>query len=70
MGFYKTGTFASLIGVSATTVRSWESRGWLQPHHRSPSGYRYYTDEQVTDYFNGNLLQKDTQSNKEFDNTE
>ena len=65
MVFYKTSEFASLIGVSATTVRTWERRGYLLPHHRSPSGYRYYSDEQVAQYFKGQLINKKTDTQDE-----
>ena len=50
MGYYKISEFASLIGVSSTTLRSWETKGWLVPHHRSPSGYRFYSEGQLQHY--------------------
>lgn len=50
MGYYKISEFASLIGVSSTTLRSWETKGWLVPHHRSPSGYRFYSEGQLQQY--------------------
>lgn len=56
MKFYKAGEFAKLIGITSVTLRSWDERGWLKPHHRSPSGYRYYSDEQLSDYLSGKLL--------------
>lgn len=55
MRFYKVGEFARLIGVTAVTLRFWEQRGWLIPHHRSPSGYRYYSEEQLKDYLSGKI---------------
>ena len=48
--YYKIGEFAKLIGVSTSTLRDYDKRGILQPHHRSPYGYRYYTDEQYESY--------------------
>ena len=51
--FYKTGEFAKLIGVTATTLRAWDERGLLHPHHVSPSGYRYYSDKQLQEYLHG-----------------
>lgn len=51
--FYKTGEFARLIGVSAVTLRSWDEKGLLRPHHVSPSGYRYYSEKQYWDYMSG-----------------
>lgn len=56
--FLKIGEFASKVGVTSTTLREWERRGWLSPHHRSPSGYRYYSEEQVKQVLSGELNQK------------
>lgn len=56
--YYKTGEFASMIGVTPTTLRSWEKQGWLKPHHRSPSGYRFYTSKQLEDFLDGKLIVK------------
>lgn len=50
MQFYKVSEFARLIGVTSMTLRRWESQGILEPHHRSPSGYRYYSEDQLYDY--------------------
>lgn len=52
--FLKIGEFAELIGVSTVTLRKWEDRGWLVPHHRSPSGYRYYTPSQANEVLSKN----------------
>ena len=51
--FYKAGEFARLIGITSVTLRKWDERGWLKPHHRSPSGYRYYSEEQLQNYLRG-----------------
>lgn len=51
--FYKIGEFASLIGVSTSTLREWEKLGVLIPHHKTPSGYRIYSYEQYVEYFEG-----------------
>lgn len=56
--FLKIGEFANKVGVTSTTLREWERRGWLIPHHRSPSGYRYYSEEQVKQVLSGELNQK------------
>ena len=56
--FLKFGEFAYKVGVTSTTLREWERRGWLIPHHRSPSGYRYYSEEQVKQVLSGELNQK------------
>ena len=51
--FYKIGEFAKMIGVSQVTLREWEKRGLFKPHHKSPTGFRFYSDEQYEDYVNG-----------------
>ena len=48
--YYKIGEFARRIGVSCVTLRTWDERGLLVPHHVSPSGYRYYSEEQLQKY--------------------
>lgn len=48
--YYKIGEFARLIGVSSATLRVWDEKGLLNPHHVSPSGYRYYSEEQLQRY--------------------
>lgn len=52
MQFYKISEFAKLIGVTPVTLRSWEKSNILVPHHRSPTGYRYYSEKQLSDYIN------------------
>lgn len=61
--FYKISEFAKLVGVTPTTLREWERRGWLLPHHRSPSGYRFYSDEQLQRYLSGEIYM-DVQSSR------
>nr|WP_317258836.1 MerR family DNA-binding transcriptional regulator [Gallintestinimicrobium propionicum] len=41
-----------MIGVSAQTLRNWDSNGKLHPHHTTTSGYRYYSDEQLNQVMN------------------
>ena len=60
MKYYKIGDFASLIGVSTVTLRKWEEAGKLLPHHRSPTGYRYYSEKQLVDYLHSKKQQKDS----------
>ncbi len=43
--------FAKAIGVHPQTLRRWETSGYLKPHHKTPGGFRYYSDQQVDDYF-------------------
>ncbi len=51
--FYKISEFAEKVGVTAVTLRNWERKGLLLPHHVSPTGYRYYTDKQLEELLNG-----------------
>lgn len=53
--FYKISEFARLIGVSSATLRVWDEKGLLKPHHISPYGYRYYSSTQLKDYFDGKV---------------
>lgn len=46
--------FAKKIGVHPQTVRSWDKQGVLRPHHKTPSGRRLYTEDQVDEYFGNN----------------
>lgn len=50
MKYYSIKEFASLIGKSAQTLRNWEKSGALIPNHKSPNGYRYYTEDQLNAY--------------------
>lgn len=51
--FYKISEFADMVGVTAVTLRNWEKKGILTPHHISPTGYRYYTEKQLEGLLNG-----------------
>ena len=53
--FYSIGDFAKKVGITTKTLRNWEKKGWLMPHHRSPSGYRYYSDKQLQQVLSGDL---------------
>ena len=48
--YYKISEFSKLIGVATVTLRRWELQGILRPHHKSPTGYRYYSEEQLKEY--------------------
>ncbi|MBQ2883457.1 MAG: MerR family DNA-binding transcriptional regulator [Alphaproteobacteria bacterium] len=55
MKFYKIREFSREIGISVSTLREYEKKGLLIPHHRGLNGYRYYSQEQVDSYLSGNL---------------
>lgn len=65
--FYKIGEFARLIGVSSATLRAWDDRGLLRPHHISPSGYRYYSTQQLRDYLSGERVSESAVSGGDAD---
>ena len=50
--YYSIHEFSKIIGVSAQTLRNWDSNGKLHPHHTTVSGYRYYSDEQLNQVIN------------------
>jgi len=52
MKIYKIGEFAKLIGKSTQTLRRWDEQEILKPHHTTPAGIRYYTDDQYNKFLN------------------
>ena len=50
--YYSIHEFSKIIGVSAQTLRNWDSNGKLHPHHTTASGSRYYSDEQLSQVMN------------------
>lgn len=53
--FLTTPQFAKRVGVSKNTIINWESQGFILPHHVSPTGRRFYTQEQVDAVLSGKL---------------
>lgn len=47
---YTIGQFAKLIGRTPQTLRDWDKKGELKPHYVAPSGYRYYSQEQLNHF--------------------
>lgn len=50
MNYYSIGEFAKLIGKTEQTLRNWDKNNTLKPHHIAPSGYRYYSQEQLNHF--------------------
>ena len=46
MKFYTIHEFSNLVGKTPQTLRNWDKKDILKPHHTS-NGYRYYSDEQI-----------------------
>ena len=49
---YSIREFSKILGVSAQTLRNWDKKGTLKPHHTSSNGYRYYSHEQLNKALN------------------
>ncbi|MDT3701032.1 MAG: IS607 family transposase [Thermincola sp.] len=52
MKYYTIRDFAKLIGKTPQTLRNWDRKEILKPHHTSTNGYRYYSEEQVNQVLN------------------
>lgn len=50
--YYSINKFSKILGVSAQTLRNWDKKGKLHPHHTSSNGYRYYSHEQLNQVMN------------------
>ncbi|KXZ40426.1 Predicted site-specific integrase-resolvase [Alkalithermobacter thermoalcaliphilus JW-YL-7 = DSM 7308] len=50
MKYYSIGQFAKLIGKTEQTLRNWDKTGVLKPAHVAPSGFRYYSQEQLNHF--------------------
>lgn len=50
MKTYSSGEFSKLIGISRQTLQKWDRTGKFKAFRR-PSGHRYYTEEQLNEYF-------------------
>lgn len=61
MKFYSIGEFSTLIGKTTQTLRNWDKKNILKPHHTTNSGYRYYSQEQLNHFLG---LKPEIQSNK------
>lgn len=60
MKYYTVGEFAELIGKNKQTLREWDKRNVLKPHHTAPTGYRYYSQEQLNHYLGFKGLKTNT----------
>lgn len=50
MKYYSIGEFSKLIGKNSQTLREWDKKDILKPHHAAPTGYRYYSQEQLNHF--------------------
>lgn len=49
--YYTTTEFAQAVGVVKNTIVNWERKGLLLPHHVTPTGRRFYSQQQLDDFF-------------------
>lgn len=47
MEYYTVGKLASAIGKSITTLRNWDNKDVLKPHHVTKGGTRFYSQDQL-----------------------
>lgn len=59
--YYSIGEFAKAIGKTTKTLRNWDKAGILKPARVEPTGYRYYSQEQLNQFF---CLKSESQLNK------
>ena len=52
MKFYTIHEFSKLVGKTPQTLRNWDKKDILKPHHTTTNGYRYYSDEQIKQVLN------------------
>ena len=51
MKYYSIGEFAKAIGKTTKTLRNWDKNGKLKPARVEDTGYRYYSQEQLNNFF-------------------
>lgn len=56
--FLSVSQFAKLVGVHPQTVRSWDVKGEVKPHHRTFGGKRFYSKEQVNELFESSCIKE------------
>jgi len=50
--YYTIHEFSKLVGKTPQTLRNWDKRGLLIPHHTGANGYRYYSHDQLKQVLN------------------
>ncbi|MBC2854230.1 IS607 family transposase [Cetobacterium sp. 2G large] len=58
MKYYSTREMVKVLNVTAQTLRNWDSNGKLVPHHKTDSGYRYYSEEQLNKFLGITIVKK------------
>lgn len=52
MKYYTIHEFSKLVGKTPQTLRNWNKKGLLIPHHTGANGYRYYSHDQLKQVLN------------------
>lgn len=52
MKYYTIHEFSKLVGKTPQTLRNWDKKGLLIPHHTGANGYRYYSHAQLKQVLN------------------
>lgn len=52
MKYYTIHEFSEMVGKSPQTLRNWDMKDILKPHHTTTNGYRYYSSDQVNQVLN------------------
>jgi predicted site-specific integrase-resolvase len=50
--YYTIHEFSKLVGKTPQTLRNWNKKGLLIPHHTGANGYRYYSHDQLKQVLN------------------
>lgn len=58
MKYYSIGEFAKLIGKTEQTLRNWDKNNVLKPAYVAPSGFRYYSEQQLNQILGMNKIVK------------
>lgn len=52
MKYYTIHEMTEILGVTAQTLRNWDKSGKWKPHHTSPNGYRYDSEDDINQILN------------------
>jgi DNA-binding transcriptional MerR regulator len=56
MEYINMGKFSKLVGIPMYKLRKWDKDDIFKPAHKAKSGHRYYTQDQVMDFFEKTIL--------------
>lgn len=62
--FFTSGETAELLGISQDTLARWDKKGTFIPHHVLSNGYRYYSAEQIRQFFISNGSKSETRTSR------